>query len=83
MTKILAELWERFKAFAYNEDRAGESLIWGRPQDTISSMVGRGEATNPVDDVVADTLNTLQPGHTAAAIKHADALNKADDGVEK
>lgn len=83
MKKFLAGLRSRVMGFLYNEDRSGASIIYGTDQDTISSMVGRRAPTDPVAAVVADTLDTIQPGHTAAAIVHANALDAADNGVEK
>lgn len=68
--------------FLYNLDRSIASLFGAKPQETISSEVGRHAETNIAADILEDALNKIQPGHTDQAIKHADALNKVDDGKE-
>jgi hypothetical protein len=80
----------------YNLDRAIASAFGAHPQETISSEVGRvalGEAKghNRFEEWAAlrlahwlDTDKWLWgPEHTAKAIKHADALDAADDGKEQ
>ena len=82
---------KRIIAFLYNIDRAVASLCGAPPQETISSEVGRvatgQEHTSfiltKISDALAWCLNKVQPGHTAKAIVHADALDKADNGDEK
>lgn len=69
--------------FLYNLDRADASLDGAPPQETISSQIGRaalkgkwwGKAGRAV-------LDAIQPGHCENAIKHADALDAADNGFE-
>lgn len=72
----------RFLNFAYNLDRAIASLFGAPPQETISSESARAASTDEAAELLCQALNTIQPGHCAHAITHADALDKADDGKE-
>lgn len=86
----------QFGFFLYNLDRAVASLFGAPPQETISSEVGRvarGEAFghNRFEQWAAlriarwlDTdIRVWGKNHTENAIKHADALDKVDDGHEQ
>ena len=64
--------------FLYNVDRAVASLFGAPRQETISSEVGRHQ-DNPAVEEAADVLDAIQPGHVEAAVKKADALDKADE----
>lgn len=75
--------WTNFINFLYNQDRSIASLFGAPPQETISSEVGRHAKDDVAAKALADVLNTIDPGHTKDAIEHADALDKADNGVEK
>lgn len=68
--------------FFYNLDRAGASLLNAPPQETISSQCGRAlnAGHGGIKPIIAKVLNYFWPGHTDAAIRHADALNHADSG---
>lgn len=74
-----------FKNFVYNIDRAAASILNAPPQETISSQVGRAlnAKKGGIKPVVARVLNFFFPGHTDAAIAHADALNHADSEAER
>jgi hypothetical protein len=63
--------------FLYNVDRALASLFGAPRQETISSEIGRHDQ-QPVVEEAADVLDAIEPGHVEAAVKKADALNKAD-----
>ncbi len=71
--------------FLYNLDRAIASLFGAPPQETISSEWGRHDDGDydSLADIGATVLNKIQSGHTEHAVKHADALDKVDDGEEK
>lgn len=74
----------RWKNCIYNLDRAAASLLLGAPpQETISSQVGRKENSNRLAKWIAARLDKIQANHVEKAIKHADELNKADDGAEQ
>ena len=68
--------------FLYNEDRAIASLGGAPPQETLSSEIGRHQE-NPIVNVVQDVLDKVSKEHTQKAITHANALDKADDGMEQ
>ena len=76
-------MWNRFYNWLYNQDRAIASLFGAPPQETISSEAGRKAQKEWWAALLAKGLNAIQPGHTDIAIKHADALDKVDDGQEK
>lgn len=67
----------------YNLDRATASLIWGTSQETVSSMSGRMENKSKAAKKLATILDKIQVHHVETAIKHADALDKADSDVWK
>jgi hypothetical protein len=86
----------RIRNWAYNLDRSVASFFGARPQETISSEVGRverGEAHghNRFEEWAAlkiakwlDTDTKLWGwDHTLWAIDHADALDAVDDGREQ
>jgi hypothetical protein len=74
---------KHFWNFLYNIDRALASLFGAPPQETISSRAGRYDNDNNLADKACDILDVIDPGHCEDAVKHADALNKVDDGVTK
>ena len=63
--------------FLYNVDRALASLFGAPRQETISSEIGRHQ-DQPIVEEASDVLDAIQPGHVEAAVKKADALDKAD-----
>lgn len=63
----------------YNLDRTVASAFGAPAQETISSEIGRHES-NPLDKVAAEILDAIQPEHCENAVKHADALEKVDNG---
>jgi len=73
---------ENLEHAAYNLDRAVASLFGAPPQETISSEVGRAATHDELAAFLARILNRIQPGHTAHAVAHADALAHVDDGFE-
>jgi hypothetical protein len=66
--------------WAYNFDRFAASLLNAPPQETISSQCGRAllAGKGGIKPMIARVLDYFFPGHTEAAIKHADFLNWAD-----
>ncbi len=64
----------------YNLDRAVASLAGAPPQETISSEAGRHQDDSEAAAVLCRLLNWIDPGHCDHALKHADALDQADDG---
>ena len=76
-------IWENVRNAAYNLDRAIASLFGAPPQETISSESGRHAHHNEVAALLCKMLNVVDPGHCDHAVQHAEALDKADDGVEK
>jgi len=72
----------RLMNFLYNEDRAIASAAGAPPQETISSETGRLRYKEKWAAILCEVLNDIQPGHCDHAIKHADALDKVDDGFE-
>ena len=68
--------------FLYNLDRAIASAAGAPPQETISSEVGRLQNKDELAKVLAECLDDIQKDHCERAIKHADALDKIDDGFE-
>lgn len=82
MRRFFTGVKTRLMNFLYNEDRSIDSLAGGKPQETISSEIGRRAATDPVAAVAADVLNAIQKDHTENAVKHATALDAADNGFE-
>lgn len=86
----------RIVNFLYNVDRAIASLCGAPPQETISSEVGRVERGEAVGHFWLETQAAKGiawwldhtpwlwgKNHTGKAIEHADALDKADNGVEQ
>jgi len=67
--------------FLYNLDRAFASLFGAKPQNTISSEMGR--SANPVAKAGCDMLDVVDANHCTEAVAHADKLEAVDDGVEK
>jgi hypothetical protein len=63
-------------------DRAVASLFGAKPQETISSEIGRHESIAIVEEA-KDVLDAIDPGHVEKAVVHADKLESLDDGVEK
>jgi hypothetical protein len=63
----------------YNIDRAIASLFGAPPQETISSEIGRHENTI-VGRLGAMFLDGIQRNHCENAVRHADALDRVDDG---
>lgn len=74
---------KRILNFFYNEDRAVASLDGAPPQETISSEIGRHRFNNPIANLAYKILDKIQPGHCEIAVKHADALDAADNGFEQ
>lgn len=70
----------RFVNFLYNLDRAVASLFGAPAQETISSEIGRHASTDPVAKIADKVLDDIQANHSENAVKHADALEKVDDG---
>lgn len=75
-------LKSRLVNFLYNLDRAAASLFGAKPQETISSEIGRHDQ-NPIVDVAADALDDIQKNHVENAVTHANALDAADNGQEQ
>ena len=75
-------VWKALENAAYNFDRFGASILGAPPQETISSQCGRAlnAGHGGIKSLIARILNWMFPGHTDAAIAHADSLNHADDG---
>ena len=63
--------------FLVNLDRAVASLFGAPPEETISSEIGRHDATCPVAELAADALDLVQKDHVENAVAHADALERA------
>lgn len=80
LEKIGADVAHDAEHFLYNEDRSFASLAGAPPQETISSEIGRHAATNPVAGAAKDVLDAIQKDHCENAVKHADALDAADNG---
>lgn len=76
-------LVSRLRNFVYNLDRAVASLFGASPQETISSQAGRIAGRNEIAKILCDALNKVDPGHCEHAVRHANALDAADDHVEK
>jgi hypothetical protein len=66
----------------YNLDRTIASMMGAPPQETISSELARHDS-NPVDDILADSLDKVDPNHVEAALAHATLLDSVDNGQEK
>lgn len=71
--------------FVYNEDRAVASIAGAPPQETISSEIGRHDDhdNDSLADIAGAVLDAIQPNHVENAVTHANALDAADNGVEK
>ena len=86
MIRLLRKIGRKIKSVvlnvAYNEDRSVASLFGAPPQETISSEIGRHQ-NNPVVEEAADFLDAIQKDHVENAVKHADKLKAADDGMEQ
>ena len=67
--------------FLYNVDHSVASLFGARPQETISSEIGRHES-NPIDEAAADVLDDIQQDHVKNAVIHANKLDAGDNGKE-
>ncbi len=68
----------------YNLDRLVATILGAPVQETLSSFYfGRRNIPGPLDDVGCKVLDALDKNHCADAIKHADKLDAADDGVEQ
>lgn len=73
---------QRLINFLYNLDRAIASLFGAPPQETISSEIGRHRDKNKLAKEADKTLDAIQKNHCENAVKHADSLDKVDDGFE-
>ena len=73
----------RIVNFLYNLDRAEASLDGAPPQETVSSQIGRAALKGKWWGIAGRAvLNAIQKDHCENAVKHADALDKADNGFE-
>ena len=77
--KFLERVKSALGNFLYNEDRAVNSLAGHPAQETISSDIGR-DPGNKVYGALGGVLDKIQPDHIKNAVKHANALDAADDG---
>ena len=69
--------------FLYNLDRALASLMGSSPQETLSSEIGRAKLRGVWWGKTGYwVLNCIQKDHCENAILHADALDRADNGLE-
>lgn len=60
-------------------DQFANTLLGGAPDETISARVGRNRDHNPIAHITAAVLDTIEPDHTANAIRHErDGSQQAD-----
>lgn len=80
----MPETDSRVRRALYNLDRVIASLFGAPPQETISSQAGRARDRGRWwGRMLCRGLDWLDPCHCADAVRHADLLDKVDDGVEQ
>jgi len=77
---MTTRLKNRILNFLYNLDRALASLLGAPAQETLSSEIGRHRTAGPIERAACSFLDHIQAQHCELAVKHAEALDKVDDG---
>jgi hypothetical protein len=75
--KIAGAVGKRLVNFAYNEDRAIDSLTGKDPESTISADIGL-HRSNPIDNAAAVVLDTIQTNHVENALSNAELLEQQE-----